>query len=126
MSIVSTYCTPKPIRTGLKSGSNPRIPMIYNIFRDKKFKSPFLTIHPENMTMILAIKKDFFQSKQYRVCTKSRKAFLSTVLKTHGAKPRTWENLCVKTSSQFDMNLTVVLKSTQKILFKFLTRFVKW
>jgi len=53
--IVSKYRTPKPIRTSFKSGSNARKPPIYDILRDKKFKKfkyRFLTIHPENMTMI--------------------------------------------------------------------------
>jgi len=48
------------------------------------------------------------------------KAFLSIVLK-HGAKPRTriWrKNFAPKhRKSQFDINLTVVFKSTQKLLF---------
>ena len=69
-------CTPKPIKTGLKSCSKSRIPPIhvYDILRSKKFKkfkSPFVTIHPENMTMILHTQKDLFQSKQYPLCTKS-------------------------------------------------------
>jgi len=58
--ISSKYDTPKPIRTDLKSGSNSCKPPIYDILRDKKFKSPFLTFHPENITMILYMQKDLF------------------------------------------------------------------
>jgi len=43
-----------------KSGSNPRIPLIYHMLRDKKFKTQILTIHPDNITMILHMKKDLF------------------------------------------------------------------
>jgi len=69
--IVSTSRTPQPIKTGFKSGSKSRLPPMYDILRAKKFKSPFLTIYPENMTLILHMQKDIFQSKQYPVCTKS-------------------------------------------------------
>jgi len=51
---VSKYCTPKSIRTGLKSGSCK--PPIYDILRNKKFKklkSRFLTVHPKSKTMVL-------------------------------------------------------------------------
>jgi len=61
-SILSNYHIPKPIWTGLKSGSKSCIPPIY-ILRDKKikkFKSPFLTIHLENMTMVLHMQKYIF------------------------------------------------------------------
>jgi len=50
-----------------KSDLKSRIPPMYDILRDKKFKkfkSPCLTIHPENITMILNMQKDHFQSKQ--------------------------------------------------------------
>ena len=63
---MSKYHTPKPISTGLKSGSNSCTPLKYDILRDKKLK------------------------KKLR------------------------QNI---TSLNFDMNLTVVLKSTPKILF---------
>ena len=55
------------------------------------------------------------------------KEFLSIVLKTHKAKPRIWENLVTSKhhTSQFDVNLTVVLKNYYSLA-TFLTRFVKW
>ena len=66
--IVLKYCTPKPIRTGLKRGSNPHISQIYDISRDKKFKSPFFTFHPEIRTMNLHTKKDIFFSPNNILC----------------------------------------------------------
>jgi len=44
---------------------------MYDILRDKKFKkfkSPFMTIHPENITMILHMQKDLFFSPNNILC----------------------------------------------------------
>jgi len=128
---------------GLKSVYKSRIPPIYDILRDKKFKkfkSPFMTILPENMTMILYMQKYLWvqtMSCVPRVFLPIKiennyaiKAFFSIVLK-HGAKPRTCIWGIFSCQNIISLNLTWIWWLSSKVpknyysLAFFLTRFIK-
>jgi len=73
--------------------------LLYTIFREtrnlRNLNPRFLTVHAENITMILHMQKRYFSAPRVFLPIKIGnnyiiKAFLSIVLKTHGAKPRTW------------------------------------
>jgi len=127
---VSKYSISKPIRTGLKAVQT--LNHWYTIFWETitLIKGKYIQIpvfdNSSRMAKFLHMKTFLLQSKQFSMCTKSISAYQnwkkntqSIVLKTHGAKHRMWGKYFASKhrKSQFDMNMSVVLKSTQKLLF---------